>query len=337
MKTRNKVITALILGGGAYVAANALMDQPQHKITEPSDRNPGAVALRTKLDVNIYDRNNTLLGVLNKGSCVVARTPFADDASGFRSVTVNTAKGAVNGAVSARLLDQEGAGAVEGCKSEMRQVFADSTKPETKNLPVSQTYFAPKSTPLYFGPTTPPSGLYAGAGSCVTLMTKGHSDKMFHVMVSDDKRMGDVYVSKDAVVPIGDYNWDKGCNAYISGTVINHRPKAPAEPAKEPEMKTPAEPTKAPEAKTPAIHNGDLFVVTADRVELRSGPGADFGSLNTIFKDSCVQAMGGKDNKNGFVKVLTSYDQKHYQKGFVSRDSLKPTPQGLGKMECFIR
>ena len=90
-------------------------------------------------------------------------------------------------------------------------------------------------------------------------------------------------------------------------------------------------------SKAPEIHGGDLYVVTADRTDLRSGPGANFGALNTIFKGSCVQATGGKNDKDGFVQVLTSYDQKHYQKGYVSRDSLKPTPQGLGKMECFIR
>jgi hypothetical protein len=127
----------------------------------------------------------------------------------------------------------------------------------------------------------------------------------------------------------------RGCNAVITGTVVNHRPKAPAEPVKAPDSKVPE--SRIPESKAPEMRNGDLYIVTADRLELRSGPGADFKPLNTIFKDSCVQALSVKYNKNGFVRVLTSYDQKHYQKGFVSQDSLKPGPQGLGKMECFIK
>jgi hypothetical protein len=169
----------------------------------------------------------------------------------------------------------------------------------------------------------PPSGLFAEAGSCIILMSKGHTDKMFHVLVMGSMSMGEAYVNKNEVAPIGNYDWDKGCNAIIKGTQENRRPKTVHE--------------TLPADKLPETRRGDLYIVTADRVELRSGPGADFSSLNTIFKNSCVQALGGKRDKNGFVEVLTSYDQKLYQKGFVRREDLKPTPQGRSRMDCFIR
>jgi hypothetical protein len=323
MKIRNTVSTALILGGGAYYIFAAIPPGWQdQKPTESTDRESGQVALITKLDIYIYSQNNVKLGVLDKDSCVLVQPPL-QDRDGFQPVAVNTALGTIHGSVAARFLSAQGAGTVENCKSEIRQIYADPAKPETKDLPQAETYLAPRRTPLYFGTTMPPSGLFAEAGSCIILMSSGHTDKMFHVMVWGPMRMGEAYVDKNTVVPIGNYDWNKGCDAIVKGASENHRPK--------PVQETPTG------DNLPDIRRGDLYIVTADRLELRSGPGADFSSLNTIFKNSCVQALGGKRDKNGFVEVLTSYDQKRYQKGFVRREDLKPTPQGRSKMDCFIR
>jgi hypothetical protein len=301
--------------------ATALPDGQDRNPAEPAERESGLVALLAKLDVYIYSHNNIKLGVLDKNSCVLAQPPL-QDRDGFQFVAVNTARGTIHGSVAARFLSAQDAGTVENCKSEIRQLYADPEKPETKDLPRAQTYLARKRTPLYFGTNIPPSGLFAEAGSCIILMSKGHSDSMFHVMVSGSMGMGEAYVHKDAVVPVGDYDWLHGCDAVIEGSSVNRQPK-------------PVQETQ-PATRLPDIRRGDLYIVTADRLELRSGPGADFTSLKTIFKNSCVQALDGR-NKNGFVEVLTSYDQKHYQKGFVRREDLKPTPQGRGKMDCFIR
>lgn len=323
MKTLSKVSTALILSSGAYYIFAAIPpDWLNQGPAESIGRESGPMAMVTKLDLYIYGQNSVKLGVLDKDSCVLVQPPL-QGRDGFQPVAVNTALGTIHGSVAARFLSAQGAGTVENCESEIRQIYADPAKPETASLPKTQTYRAARRTPLYFEPTMPPSRLFAEAGSCVTIMSKGHTDKMFHVLVMGSMSVGDAYVDKNEVTPIGDYDWDKGCNAIIKGGSENHRPK-------------PAQETPAGD-KLPDIRRGDLYIVTADRLELRSGPGADFNSLNTIFRNSCVQALGGKRDKNGFVEVLTSYDQKHYQKGFVSREALKPTPQGRGRMDCFIR
>lgn len=294
------------------------------------------VVALTRMKANIFGQNKVQIGVLNEDSCVVARPPFQYDSKGFLLVEVNTSQGIVYGNVDKSLL-YKGASTVENCKAEIRQVFNDPTKPETKNLPIAGTFTVPSRIPLYFGTTTPPSGLFAEAGSCIRTISSGHSDNMLYVTVSDTTRMGDMYVFKNAVRPLGNYDLYRGCDAIITGTVINHRPKAPVKQEAVQETKPAGKTSPTPVSKPLEIHNGNLYIVTADRLELRSGPGAAFGALNTIFKDSCVQALGGRDNINGFVKVLTSYDQRHYQRGFVSQVSLKPARQGLSKMECFIK
>lgn len=319
MKKRSNIITAFIIGGGAtcYMFAPTPPDVRDRNL-KPADRESGPVAMLTKLDIYLFNYNKVKLGVLGKDSCVLAQPPL-QGREGYQLVAVNTALGTIHGSVAARFLSAQGAGTVKNCKAE---IYADPEKPEIKDPPKAQTYLAPKRTQLYFGTNIPPSGLFIEAGSCVVLMSHGHSDKMFHVMVWGSMSMGEAYVYKDTVVPMGNYDGFKGCDAIIDGTSVNRKPK--------PVQETP------PVSKLPDIHRGDLFVVTADRLELRSGPGADYSALNTIFKNSCVQVLDNRD-KSGFVQVLTSYDQKHYQKGFVHREYLKPTPQGRGKMDCFIQ
>lgn len=354
LKKRYKIAAGAVILGGAGLA---ILNFDSKEAPQPENKPLPPVALLTKVDAQIYGQNNALLGVLDKGSCVVAQPPFKDDASGFRTIEVKTSQGAVYGTVSARLLTDQGAGTVENCKADIRPVLADPAKPETKDLPQAQTYTVTSSIPLYFDTISAPSGLFLEKGSCLSLMSEGHTDTMFHVLVSDAKRVGDVYVFRNTVEPLGNYDWEKGCNAIITGTMEKNRPEAtikpvegqPAQTEEKPEANkadtvpekepviTPATPTETAQDKPLEIRNGRLYIVTADQLNLRSGPGADYASLNTIFKDSCVQALGTKRNADGFIHVLTSYDQKQYQKGYVSQEYLKPAPQNLDKMQCFIK
>lgn len=82
------------------------------------------------------------------------------------------------------------------------------------------------------------------------------------------------------------------------------------------------------------IASGNYYIITAQQLNLRQGPGTKFNIIGTFMQGSCVKDIGTKENVDGFMQVLIETEDKNLLKGFVSEKYVYSAPSGTDHTNC---